>query len=135
MAASLVAELHKKSNSMENIGTLTVNHNVRPQSISCDPSVSRPAHIEAHDYGGSNENGVHLLGYRQLSASSLLSSNSRWHSDTNLASNPYHSVSQLSVNKNELDINDDNDSITIHWDIKANVSAKDWIGLYKTGRN
>ena len=133
MAASLVVALHKKSSSLENLSVPTVNQHARPQSISCDPAASRPTLLASDDYGGSNENGVSLVGYRQIHLPHSLNSNTRWHSDTNLASNPHHSESQLTVNKTELDINNDDDNIIIHWDIKANVSAKDWIGLYRTG--
>lgn len=133
MAASLISELHKKSNSLECLATPPSHYQTRPQSISCDPSVSRPALLDPANILESSENGVCLLSYRQ-NTQDLGSSRTRWHSDTDLASNPYHAASELSVNKVELDINDEQESVTIHWDIKTSVSAKDWIGLYRTGK-
>jgi len=58
--------------------------------------------------------------------------NNRWHSDTNIALNPEQDSSSLTVDKTEYDLHNGS-GLLIHWDIKENVSAKDWIGLYKLG--
>lgn len=117
----------QKSSSMDNLAVPSADQISRPQSIGCDPSQARPSLLGSED---ADRNGVHLIGYRQL----LQNNNMRWHSDTNLALNPNQTESRFTVNKTELDINDAEDGVTIHWDIKENVSAKDWIGLYKTSK-
>lgn len=130
MASSAVpvVELRQKSNSLENI--TAARPFKRPQSIACDPSRSRPIYVEGG--GGSKDNGINLIGYRHRLRVDSVAKNTRWHSDTNIASNPHQMESKLSVNKTALDINEDGEGVAIHWDIKENVSAKDWIGLYKT---
>ena len=129
MEVSAIVHTRQKSSSMDNLSVPLPDHRSRPQSIGCDPSQGRPMLLETGDH---DRNGVHLIGYRQLAQHSQAGNNMRWHSDTNLALNPNQTESGLAVNKTEFDINDDKEGVTIHWDIKANVSAKDWIGLYKT---
>lgn len=129
MEAATVVHTRQKSSSMDNLTVPAADQKSRPQSIGCDPSQGRPMLLEA---GDPDRNGVHLIGYRQLQQHSHMGNNMRWHSDTNLALNPNQAESKLTVNKAEFDINDDSEGVTIHWDIKVNVSAKDWIGLYKT---
>lgn len=131
MNSLTVVHRRQKSSSMDNLAIPLAEQVSRPQSISCDPAEGRPILLESGDHE-SDKNGVHLVGYRQLSQHSHLGNNMRWHSDTNLALNPNQTESRLTVNKTEFDINKSQEGVTIHWDIKENVSAKDWIGLYKT---
>lgn len=124
-------ELRQRASSLDNLNSAPALSSCRPQSIGCDPALSRPLH-GYDELSGSNEDGVNLLGYRRVGTMRSLTSNERWHSDTNIASNPDQERSKLAVDKTELDIDIDH-YITIVWDIKENVSAKDWIGLYQVG--
>lgn len=130
MSAAAAAMARKRSSSVDLLSTPKSNAN-RPQSIACDPSQSRPL-SETADYSNSLGDGVNLISYRRISNLRSLTTNERWHSDSNIALNPHQEGSTITVNKSQIDINDDLE-LTLHWDIKENVSAKDWIGLYKAG--
>lgn len=129
---SATAAIARKRSSSVDLLSVPKSDANRPKSIACDPSQSRPLSDTA-DYSSSLGDGVNLLSYRRINTLRSLTSNERWHSDTNIALDPSQEGSRISVNKSEIDINDDL-ALTLHWDIKENVSAKDWIGLYKAGK-
>lgn len=132
--ASMPGELRKRSSSLDLLHVPAPTRANRPQSVAVDPSLARPANASNGEAFGSMEDGINLLSYRKIGNVRSLTSNERWHSDTNLALNPDQEGSKLTVDKTEMDIDDENE-ITIHWDIKETVSAKDWIGLYKVGKD
>ncbi|KAF6025605.1 HECW1 [Bugula neritina] len=106
---TLVLMPAKKSSSVENLNNgvyVKGLGNNRPQSIAVDGSTSHSLLAE-------------------------MDSITRWHSDTNITLNPEQSLSRLSVDKTEFVLHED-EGVTIYWDIKESVSAKDWIGLYKS---
>lgn len=130
--STVAAAVRKRSSSVDLLSVPgTKSGASRPQSIACDPSLSRPLADTADD-SSSLGDGINLLRYRRLGTLRALTSNERWHSDSNIALDPSQEGSRLSVNKSKIDINDDSE-VTLHWDIKENVSAKDWIGLYRAG--
>ncbi|XP_033097633.1 E3 ubiquitin-protein ligase HECW2-like [Anneissia japonica] len=53
----------------------------------------------------------------------------RAHSDPNLARSSFQGLSSLSVSKQEITLGH-GDSLIVYWDIKEDICATDWIGLY-----
>ncbi|XP_071961734.1 E3 ubiquitin-protein ligase HECW2-like isoform X2 [Antedon mediterranea] len=61
----------------------------------------------------------------------LLTRQDRAHSDPNLARSSFQGLSSLSVSKQEITLGC-GDSLIVFWDIKEEVCATDWIGLYSS---